>query len=75
MLGAGLGKQASLTQLRFVFQNPDTATALNQEALRFCQNNQIDYKELLPKNTGDQDFIGMSEAQAEVKIRQHEIKR
>ena len=71
----GLGKQASMSQLRFIFQNPETATALNQEALWFCQNNQIDYKELLPKNTGDQDFVGLSEAQAEVKIRQHELKR
>ena len=64
-----------MTQLRYVFQNPETATILNQEALRFCQNNQIDYKELLPKGGGDSDLVGLSEAQAEVKIRQHELRR
>ena len=61
--------------MRMVYVNPDQATQLTKEALLYCQNNAIDYKELLNKAKTDTDMNGLSEAQAEVKIRQHEVRR
>ena len=45
-----MNKSAGQQQLRYIYANPDQGTQLTKEAITCCQNNGIDYKELLPKN-------------------------
>lgn len=74
--GLAIYSEPTPAQLKLIYTNPDHCNQLTHAAIICCQNIGIDYRDLLPRQDDNRLISSsLSNAQREVKDRQHEIRR